>query len=154
MAVLALALIALVPSCYASREKDGPTDIGIPINDSETPIADGVGGAPSEDGDAVSVPDTITVPHTVLYPEPKPACDGKYKPGLICKQNQVVCIFYVVLDDSTCLDYCKAHGGECLAAWSDSNDGCEIEEPRECEESASDQICACTLATSERSEFL
>jgi hypothetical protein len=73
------------------------------------------------------------------------SCESKYEPDQICEEGEGSCTFYVVLDGSTCEDYCQSHGGECIAAGADSAEPCVAEEPRPCDEPATDMLCTCTL---------
>ncbi len=152
-AIAVVVLAAGLSGCFLSHERtddsDGSSPDGVDIGGSQTEASEGgagsTGGTSPFWGTSGADGARTDRPANPTAPEGNPGCGSKYDPDLICEEDATVCTFFVYLGGSTCLDYCEARGGECLAAWSDSSHGCEVEEPRDCDNPVSDQICTCTL---------
>jgi len=70
-------------------------------------------------------------------------CEEQFDTETVCVMDQKKCLFYTVLKQSTCAEYCADRGGECVAAYHDLEDNCTKEGPSSCDEPAYDQLCEC-----------
>lgn len=84
-----------------------------------------------------------------LPPEPT-HCERVYSPegfDHICEETTDRCTLYVAMNNvyQNCEMFCVHYGGSCLGAAADDNDGCTVQEFRDCAEPAGDMICICSL---------
>lgn len=88
--------------------------------------------------------------------EPPNVCEQQYggETALFCEETSSSCTFYTALNGKSCDDYCEEHGGTCIAAQADANDGCEVDLSitRTCQQTAAnDDICTCTRGSNQTS---
>ncbi len=72
-------------------------------------------------------------------------CHEKFTPGDYCKENGDNCIFMPALEGSSCQEYCRARGGECLGALEYLGSVCAAGIMLPCDITVMEVVCTCAM---------